>query len=90
MDAAPHAEGGAKLVRMQAIAALGTVEIDFGTGAVSVSDEARRLLGWDSAQVPSVALILQSVHEDDAPRSTASRRSRNASSASPSMSIAVR
>jgi PAS domain S-box-containing protein len=66
MDAAPHAEGGAKLVRMQAIAALGTVEIDFGTGAVSVSDEARRLLGWDSAQVPSVALILQSVHEDDA------------------------
>ena len=51
---------------MQAIAALGTVEIDFGTGVVSVSDEARRLLGWDAAAAPSISLILHSVHEDDA------------------------
>jgi PAS domain S-box-containing protein len=62
--ARPHGE--APLARMQAIAALGTVEIDFGTGLVAVSDEARRLLGWESGAVPSVSLLLQSVHEDDA------------------------
>ncbi|HEY1503121.1 MAG TPA: PAS domain-containing sensor histidine kinase, partial [Stellaceae bacterium] len=62
--ARPH--GTAQLARMQAIAALGTVEIDFGTGSVSVSDEARRLLGWGAAAAPSISLILQSVHEDDA------------------------
>jgi PAS domain S-box-containing protein len=51
---------------MQAIAALGTVEIDFGTGQVAISDEARRLLGWEDGAIPSVGRILQSVHEDDA------------------------
>ncbi len=51
---------------MQAIAGLGTVEIDFGTGTVSMSDEARRLFGWDAEAVPSINRILQSVHEDDA------------------------
>jgi PAS domain S-box-containing protein len=61
--ARPH--GKAPLARMQAIAALGTVEIDFGTGRVSVSDEARRLLGWEAEALASVGLILQSVHEDD-------------------------
>jgi len=59
-------EGAAQLARLQAIAALGTVEIDFGTGRVAVSDEARRLFGWDAAATASIKLILQSVHEDDA------------------------
>ena len=59
-------QGEGKLARMQAIAALGTIEIDFGTGAISVSDEARRLLRWDMAHLPSISLVLQSVHEDDA------------------------
>ncbi|HWE76508.1 MAG TPA: PAS domain-containing sensor histidine kinase [Stellaceae bacterium] len=54
------------LARMQAIAGLGTVEIDFGTGGVSMSDEARRLFGWDAASVPSIEGILHSVHQDDA------------------------
>jgi PAS domain S-box-containing protein len=63
-DARLHGE--APLARVQAIAALGTVEIDFGTGHVAVSDEARRLLGWEDGAIPSVGRILQSVHEDDA------------------------
>ncbi|HWE07189.1 MAG TPA: PAS domain S-box protein, partial [Rhizomicrobium sp.] len=62
-SARPHGE--TQLARMQAIAGLGTVEIDFGTGAVSMSDEARRLLGWDAEAAPSVRGILQAVHEDD-------------------------
>ncbi len=62
--ARPHGE--AQLARLQAVAALGTVEIDFGTGIVSVSDEARRLLGWEADAPPSISLLLHSVHEDDA------------------------
>jgi len=64
--ATARGHGEAQLRRMQAIAALGTVEIDFGTGQVAVSEEARRLLGWDGEAAASIALILQSVHEDDA------------------------
>jgi PAS domain S-box-containing protein len=62
--ARPHGE--TQLARMQAIAGLGTVEIDFGTGTVSMSDEARRLFGWDAPLVPSVSGLLHAVHEDDA------------------------
>ena len=62
--ARPHGE--AQLARLQAVAALGTVEIDFGTGSVSVSDEARRILGWEADAPPSVSLLLHAVHEDDA------------------------
>ena len=54
--ARPHGE--TQLARMQAIAALGSMEIDFGTGRVSVSDEARHLLGWEGEAVPSISLIL--------------------------------
>jgi PAS domain S-box-containing protein len=64
--AAAPSLGETRLARMQAIAGLGTVEIDFGSGAVSISEEARRLFGWDAASVPSIDGILQSVHEDDA------------------------
>ncbi len=64
--AAARPYGETPLARMQAITALGSVEIDFGTGQVAVSDEARGLLGWEAGAVPSISLILQSVHEDDA------------------------
>jgi PAS domain S-box-containing protein len=50
---------------MQAIAALGSWELDFGTGDLTVSDEARRILRWDASAVPSTALMIQSVHPDD-------------------------
>ncbi|HVA11822.1 MAG TPA: ATP-binding protein [Stellaceae bacterium] len=59
----PHP--GPQLSRVQAIAALGSWELDFGTGRLSLSDEARRIFGWGSAVVPTVALILASVHPDD-------------------------
>jgi PAS domain S-box-containing protein len=59
------AQDGPLLSRMQAIAALGSWELDFGTGVFTVSDEARRVLGWDEAAVPSPALLLASIHPDD-------------------------
>jgi PAS domain S-box-containing protein len=60
-----RAHGEAQLSRVQAIAALGVWELDFGTGALSISDEARRIFGWDEGVAPSVALILAAVHPDD-------------------------
>jgi PAS domain S-box-containing protein len=53
------------LSRAQAIAALGSWELDFGTGALTVSDEARRVFRWDANAVPSTALMIRSVHPDD-------------------------
>jgi PAS domain S-box-containing protein len=54
-----------QLLRAQAIAALGSWELDFGTGELIVSDEARRVFGWETGAVPSPALMIQSIHPDD-------------------------
>lgn len=64
-EAPPQPSRMPQLMRAQAIAALGSWELDFGTGELTVSDEARRVLRWDEAAVPSPALMIQSVHPDD-------------------------
>src|SRR5579871_165291 len=62
-DKAASAAG--QLAKAQKIAALGSWEIDFGTGRLWVSDEMRRVFGWAPEVRPSIALMLDVVHPDD-------------------------
>ena len=39
--------------------------MDFGTGELTVPDQACRVFGWEAGAVPSPALMIQSVHPDD-------------------------
>jgi PAS domain S-box-containing protein len=54
-----------QLAEAQAIAQLGSWEIDFSIGTWILSAEARRLFHWDMSIVPSVRRILSAVHPDD-------------------------
>ncbi len=64
-ESRPQLSRAPQLARAQAIAALGSWELDFGTGELTVSDEARRVFGWQAGAVPSQALMIQSIHPDD-------------------------
>jgi len=59
----PHAHH--QSVRAQEIASLGSWEIDFGTGALRLSPEARRLFGFSETAPLCVAALLGAVHPDD-------------------------
>ena len=65
-DRAP-ARSECQLSDAQEIASLGSWEIDFGAATLLVSDEMRRIFGWDREVCPSTVLILASVHPDDRP-----------------------
>jgi PAS domain S-box-containing protein len=54
-----------QLANAQKLAALGSWEIDFGTGTVRVTDETRRIFGWDETVRPSIARVQSLVHPDD-------------------------
>jgi PAS domain S-box-containing protein len=52
----------------QAIALLGSWEIDLGSGDTLVSDEMRRIFGWSAQDAPDLARVLDVVHPDDRAR----------------------
>ncbi len=56
------------LVDAQAVAQLGSWELDLATGVTAMSAEMRRIFGWSAEDEPELAWICDMVHPDDRSR----------------------
>ena len=57
-----------RLAEAQRIARIGSYDIDLVTGAITWSDELRRIIGVDASVPPSLETVFSMVHPDDKPK----------------------